>query len=95
MGVDFRALQTADRALRLAQDAHNAIAVLTQTLATIVTTTGPAAMLSIMQGTSSPEGVITGLVPFQQYFQYNIDGDVIATWRFEGTIGQNTGWVEV
>ena len=45
-------------------------------------------------GTASPEGVITGREKMQEYTQ--LAGDeltAITTWKFNGTVGENTGWI--
>lgn len=45
-------------------------------------------------GTASPEGVITGLEKMQEYTQLAGDGlTAITTWKFNGTVGENTGWI--
>lgn len=45
-------------------------------------------------GIASPEGAITGLEKMQEYTQLAADGlTVVTTWKFNGTVGENTGWI--
>ena len=53
------------------------------------------AALKFTQGEDSPEGVVTGLVEHQPFTQYDSNGDVVATWQFQGTLGETTGWVNL
>ena len=54
------------------------------------------AAMNALQGTDSPEGVVTGYVADQPYQQFHeTSHSVVATWQFRGTVGENTGWVQV
>jgi hypothetical protein len=54
------------------------------------------ATLSASQGTTSPEGVVTGYIADQEYRQYHATShQVVAVWQFRGTIGAKTGWFQV
>ena len=53
------------------------------------------AVMATLQGTASPEGVVTGVVADQPYTQYDGTHNVIAVWQFRGTLGTKVGWVIV
>lgn len=52
-------------------------------------------VLDHTMGEASPEGSVVGVVAHQAYTQYDSGGNVIATWQFQGTLGENTGWVNL
>ena len=52
--------------------------------------------LQMQQGTTSPDGVVTGYVADQQYLQYSATThEVEKTWQFRGVIGTKTGWTDI
>lgn len=53
-----------------------------------------AALSGVTIGTTdSPEGATTGNKVGDIYVQLNGDGGVAMTWYFNGTPGENTGWI--
>lgn len=58
-------------------------------------TAAVAYILSHIQGTITPEGNVFGYIAYQPYHQYDSNGDVIATWQFQGTLNTKTGWVSL
>ena len=94
----LRAYMVAKEALQLARETESLAE--TALLQINALATGGSGVLKAaaeqVTGAYSPEGVVTGYVRGQIFNQ--ISGptlDVTQVWRFEGTVGDKTGWVAV
>ena len=92
----LRAYMVAKEALQIARETESLAQSALQQIGAIAT--GGSGVLSAVAsqvtGAYSPEGVVTGYVRGQIFNQ--ISGptlDVTQVWRFEGTVGNKTGWV--
>jgi len=92
----LRAYMVAKEALRLARETESLAKTALQQVDALAT--GGSGVLSAaanqITGAYSPEGVVTGYVRGQIFNQ--ISGPTLAVtqvWRFEGTVGDKTGWV--
>ena len=94
----LRAYMVAKEALQLARETESLAE--TALLQINALATGGSGVLKAaaeqVTGAYAPEGVVTGYVRGQIFNQ--ISGptlDVTQVWRFEGTVGDKTGWVAV
>lgn len=53
----------------------------------------PLSIVFAAPGTASPEGAIIGFVRGQTYTQLAAGGYKLRDWTFNGTPGENTGWI--